>query len=78
MFDKLRAIFRKPTALEIAITDLEQAKRDYLAAMLHNGVAGLHQNGDVASWSELRTGGRFEAWLLAFDTAREAAMKGTP
>lgn len=34
MFDKLRAIFRKPTALEIAITDLEQAKRDYLAAML--------------------------------------------
>lgn len=43
-----------------------------------SGVAGLHQNGDIASWSELRTGGRFEAWLLAFDDGREAAMKGTP
>lgn len=35
MFDKLRALFRKPAALEIAVTDLEQAKRDYLAAMQH-------------------------------------------
>ena len=43
-----------------------------------SGVAGLHLNGDIASWSELRTGGRFEAWLLAFDDGREAAMKGTP
>lgn len=33
------------------------------------GVAGLHLNGDVAPWAELRTGGRFEAWLLAFDDA---------
>ena len=27
--------FRKPTALEIAVRDLEQAKRDYLTAMQH-------------------------------------------
>lgn len=33
------------------------------------GVAGLHKNGDVAPWSELRTGGRFEEWLLDFDEA---------
>ena len=32
-----------------------------------DGVAGLHRNGDVAPWSELRTGGRFESWLLDFD-----------
>ena len=27
--------FKKPTALEIAVADLEQAKRDYLVAMQH-------------------------------------------
>jgi len=27
--------FKKPTALEIAVADLEQAKRDYLTAMQH-------------------------------------------
>jgi hypothetical protein len=30
LFDRL---WKKPTALEIAVTDLEQAKRDYLTAM---------------------------------------------
>lgn len=34
-----------------------------------HGVAGLHLNGDVAPWSELRSGGRFETWLLGFDEA---------
>ena len=33
------------------------------------GVAGLHLNGDVASWTELRTGGRYEDWLFDFDQA---------
>ena len=33
------------------------------------GVTGLHLNGDVAPWTELRTGGRFEEWLLPFDDA---------
>ena len=27
------------------------------------GVAGLHQNGDVAPWSELLEGGEFSPWL---------------
>ena len=35
MIKQLLALFRKPTALEIAVRDLEQAKRDYLAAMQH-------------------------------------------
>ena len=35
------------------------------------GVAGLHKNGDVAPWDELRTGGRFEEWLNDFDAALE-------
>ena len=38
-----------------------------------HGVCGLHLNGDFAPWSELRTGGRFEEWLVAFDDALNAA-----
>ena len=38
-----------------------------------SGVDGLHLNGDVAPWSELRTGGRFEGWLVDFDEALEWA-----
>lgn len=35
MFEKILRLWRKPTSLEIAVRDLEQAKRDYLAAMQH-------------------------------------------
>ena len=38
-----------------------------------HGVGGLHMNGDFAPWNELRTGGRFENWLVAFDDALNAA-----
>lgn len=34
-----------------------------------HGVDGLHLNGDVAPWDELRTGGSFGEWLNDFDTA---------
>lgn len=37
------------------------------------GVAGLHLNGDVAPWSELRSGGAFENWLMELDNAIEVA-----
>ena len=33
------------------------------------GVDGLHLNGDIAPWNELRTGGMFEEWLVDFDEA---------
>jgi len=35
MFEKILRLWRKPTSLEIAVRDLEQAKRDYLSAMQH-------------------------------------------
>ena len=38
-----------------------------------SGVDGLHLNGDIAPWNELRTGGRFEEWLVDFDEALELA-----
>lgn len=37
------------------------------------GVEGLHLNGDIAPWNELRRGGRFESWLVDFDEALEWA-----
>ncbi len=43
-----------------------------------HGVGGLHLNGDFAPWSELRTGGRFEEWLVAFDDALNAARGSNP
>lgn len=44
-----------------------------VACLMDNstGVAGLHLNGDIAKWSDLRTGGKFETWLLGFDDALE-------
>lgn len=35
------------------------------------GVAGLHLNGDVAPWDDLREAGRFEEWLIDFDAATQ-------
>lgn len=34
-----------------------------------DGVVGLHLNGEVAPWHDLRTGGSFGEWLKDFDTA---------
>lgn len=39
------------------------------------GVCGLHLNGDVATWDELRTGGKFEGWLIEFDDALQVLQK---
>ena len=67
---------------DAAMKDAERMKEglDAVEVLIDNssGVAGLHLNGDLALWSDLRTGGHFEAWLLAFDEAIDAAMKGTP
>ena len=39
------------------------------------GVDGLHMNGDVAPWDDLRSGGRYEGWLIEFDDALETLRK---
>lgn len=66
--------------IEAAIIAIEEYKRKKLekgllavASLIHDshGVAGLHLNGDIAPWSELQTGGRFEEWLYEFDDALE-------
>ena len=43
-----------------------------------HGVGGLHLNGDLAPWDELRTGGEFEEWLIAFDNALNATRSSNP
>ena len=43
-----------------------------------HGVGGLHHNGEFAPWTELRTGGEFEDWLVAFDDALNAARSSNP
>ena len=40
------------------------------------GVDGLHMNGDVAPWQELKTGGEFDAWLGGFDELLESIRSG--
>jgi hypothetical protein len=40
------------------------------------GVDGLHLNGDVAPWEDLRTGGVYEEWLRDYDAALDAAKEG--
>lgn len=39
------------------------------------GVDGLHLNGNVAEWGELRTGGMYEDWLSEFDEALKIARQ---
>lgn len=33
------------------------------------GVAGLHQNGEVAEWDSILSGGHFEEWLIDLSEA---------
>ena len=40
-----------------------------------DGVIGLHQNGDIARWSSLRSGGFNEGWLLSIDEAEGTIEK---
>ena len=56
-------------ALQKVLTDL-----DALISQ-SNGVVGLHRNGDVATWSELTDGGRFNEWL-SLGHARAALSGG--
>ena len=37
-----------------------------------SGVIGLHLNGNVAYWGELKRGGRYEGWLSDLSDANDA------
>ena len=55
---------------------LKQVVGDVRALADHSyGVHGLHQNGDLAPWSSLFSGGFFESWLLSVDDADAVIAK---
>jgi hypothetical protein len=73
-------------AIAQRIVELEQ-ERDQLKAQINGmkeaiddlvrnseGIAGLHQNGDVALWDELLTGGRFDEWLCVLDDTPQQCL----
>ena len=55
------------------VDDIEKLRKGIVAIRVligqSEGVTGLHMNGDVAYWSELEEGGRFDEWLLDFNIA---------
>lgn len=76
----LREIARLRAEVDALRVDAERYRKGLVAAeyLMNNssGVYGMHLNGDCSPWDELRTGGMFEAWLLDFDAAIDAARGG--
>jgi hypothetical protein len=77
--------YRRETEAVLAHIDAVEAERDRYRQRMQtlvddvdalisdsDGVAGLHRNGDLAPWSELTAGGRFETWLGSLEEARQA------
>lgn len=60
----LKNYFNVYEALEDMLDELESLMDE------SEGVTGLHQNGDVAPWSELLENGRFP-WIGSFDRAKK-------
>lgn len=67
------AIFRMQIKLDEQAKEIEKLKSALNAVvdLVDNstGVAGLHQNGEVAEWSSILAGGHFEEWLIDFSEA---------
>ena len=51
-----------------------------VADLIHDskGVFGLHLNGALSPWEELRTGGKYEEWLSKFDEAMKTIRTFKP
>ena len=64
-------LYRTNLQLKAHIKDLKESL--HVLQESSEGVAGLHLNGDVAAWDELREGGRFEEWLMVFDEELEVS-----
>lgn len=61
--------------IELIAAKCDRLTESFATLMEHStGVAGLHLNGDVAPWSELTEGGRFEEWLLPLSEPRDQSI----
>lgn len=79
--DRLRSLARANNDLARMYSSQLERQRAALIAVSElidnsEGVYGLHLNGDPSPWDELRTGGRFEGWLLPFDAASAMSAEG--
>jgi hypothetical protein len=70
--DMYRQIVDERDQLKAQINGMKEAIDDLVRSS--EGVAGLHQNGDVAPWDELLTGGRFDEWLRVFDDTPQQCL----
>ena len=64
-----------PNAVREMLDEIERLRGGIVAVenliAASYGVSGLHLNGTVAPWDDLRAGGMFEEWLSDFDKASE-------
>jgi hypothetical protein len=58
-------------ALEARVKAADELAKSVDDLIAHSdGVSGLHNNGDIAPWSDLEKGGSFGAWLSALEDYR--------
>ena len=69
---KLQSAEQERDQLKAQVNGMKQAIDDLVRDS--EGVAGLHQNGDVAPWDELLTGGRFDEWLCVLDDTPQQSL----
>lgn len=67
----VKALVEERDALAAHIDDVHRSINDLIGES--EGVAGLHKNGDIASWGDLLEGGHFEGWLLALGDKPDTA-----
>jgi hypothetical protein len=70
--DREMALREERDQLKAQVNGMKQAIDDLVRDS--EGVAGLHQNGDVAPWDELLTGGRFDEWLCVLDDTPQQCL----
>lgn len=81
----------KAEKLLIQLRERAQGERDDFASHLarviedvrqlidsSDGVAGLHKNGEIATWGGLTEGGRLEDWLVSLDEAADCLENLAP
>jgi len=74
LLNEIDRLHAEREALWVMVGELVWSLDDLIAAS--TGVDGLHLNGDVAPWEELREGGNFQEWLQPFDEARRRLAEG--
>ena len=69
-FSKLTDLQKQNNELRAKVGKYESALNSVIDLIDNStGVAGLHQNGEVAEWDSILAGGHFEEWLIDLSEA---------